>query len=321
VGEQVADALTTSGLRGTLPVGAELPRVGRMSLGPVPIGFSLRRTAMSHGWCALAPTAYDDRTNTLHRTLRLPDAGPLTVTVTQSRDGRLRASWGRTAGTCADRVAIRAQARHMLALDDDLADLHLRCAAVPGLEWVAELAVGRILRSPTVFEDLAKTLATTNCSWRLTELMTERIVASLGEPGPAGERAYPLPQSFVKAGESHFTDVVRAGYRARAFVELAQQTGDDVLDSASWFDPALGDDDVLGRVRSLRGFGPYAAEGMLGLLGRPRGLALDSWIRARLPEVLGRAAMTDAEIAARYTPLGRWAGLGLWLELTRDWFE
>ncbi len=321
MGELAEEVLTADGLHGRLPLGAELPRVGRMSLGPVLAAFSLRRTAMSHGWCALAPTAYDDRRDALHRTLSLPDAGPLTVTVTQSKDGKLRASWGRVDGTCDDRIEIKRQLRHMLALDDDLSDLHARCAKVKSLRWVRDLGVGRILRSPTVFEDLVKTLATTNCSWRLTELMTERIVDTLAVVGPAGERAFPPPSAFVAAGESHFTDVVRAGYRARAFVELAQRFVDGDIDSDSWFSADLSDADVLDQVKALRGFGPYAAEGMLGLVGRPRGLALDSWIRAKLPRILGREAMTDAEIAERYAPLERWAGLGLWLELTRDWFD
>ncbi len=320
MGEQVAQELRGSSLHGTPPPGAELPRVGRMSLGGVPPGFSLRRTAMSHGWCALAPSAYDDRAGALHRTLSLPDAGALTVTVTQRRDGRLSASWGRVAGTCADRVAIKSQFRHMLAVDDDLTELHAGCAALPGLEWVAELGVGRLLRSPTVFEDLARTLATTNCSWALTELMCRRMVDSLGAAGPAGERAFPTPQAVLDAGATHFADVVRAGYRARSFVELAGAVADGTLDPSSWWDPLTSDSDVLAQVRTLRGFGPYAAEGMLGLLGRPKGLALDSWIRAKLPRLLGKESMTDAEIADRYAPLGRWAGVGLWLELTRDWF-
>ena len=80
------------------------------------------------------------------------------------------------------------------------------------------------------------------------------------------------------------------------------------------------DAEVLRELLALRGFGPYAAEGMLGLLGWPRGLAIDSWVRAKLPRLLGAESLTDAEIAARYAPLGRWAGTGLWLELTRDWF-
>jgi N-glycosylase/DNA lyase len=317
VGAEAEAALREPGVQGDVPPGAELRREGRMSLGPVPPGFDLARTVTSHGWCQLAPTAFDERTRTLHRTLALPDAGPLTVSV-RERSGRLEASWGRVHGSCDDRVAVKAQLRRMLALDDDLTELYDHCASVPELAWVPASGLGRLLRSPEVFEDLAKTLATTNCSWALTRLMCRRLVDSLGAEGPAGERAFPTPEAVAAAGEAHLTDVVRAGYRARAFVELATRYRD--LGTDRWFDPALSDDDVLGEIRALRGFGPYAAEGMLGLLGRPRGLAIDSWVRAKLPRLLGRESMTDAEIRAHVAPLGRWAGTGLWLELTRDWF-
>jgi N-glycosylase/DNA lyase len=317
VGAEAEAALREPGLQGEVPPGAELTRTGRMSLGPVPQRFDLARTVMSHGWCQLAPTAFDEPRRVLHRTLALPDAGPLTVSVREARGG-LEASWGRGKGTCDDRIAVKAQLRRMLALDDDLTELYAHCAEVPTLTWVPASGLGRMLRSPDVFEDLTKTLATTNCSWALTKLMSRRLVESLGAEGPAGERAFPTPAAMSKAGERHFTDVVRAGYRSRAFVELAVAYPD--LGTDRWWDPAYDDADVLRDVRALRGFGPYAAEGMLGLLGRPRGLAIDSWVRAKLPGLLGRSSMTDAEIAAHFAPLGRWAGAGLWLELTRDWF-
>lgn len=317
MGAEAEAALREPGVQGEVPPGADLPRAARMSLGPVPPGFDLARVVMSHGWCQLAPTAFDEPRRVLHRTLALPDAGPLTVSV-RERAGRLEASWGRVKGSCDDRVAIKAQLRRMLSLDTDLTDLYAACANVPSLRWVPASGLGRLLRSPTVFEDLAKTLATTNCSWALTKLMCRRLVDSLGAQGPEGERAFPAPAAMVAAGEAHFADVVRAGYRARAFVELAARY--ESLGVERWEDPAVGDDEVLREVKALRGFGPYAAEGMLGLLGRPKGLAIDSWVRAKLPRLLGRDAMTDAEIAAHYAPLGRWAGMGLWLELTRDWF-
>ena len=321
MGEQAAAAITAGAVHGDIPPGAELPRAGSISLGAVPTGLTLRRTAMSHGWCALAPTAYDAGRDVLHRTLRLPSAGPRTVSIRQRADGRLTASWaGGPVGTD-DRRAIRAQCRDMLALDDDLTELHAACRRSPQLAWAAELGVGRLLRSPTVFEDLTKTLATTNCSWALTRLMCRRLVDSLGERGANGETAFPTAEAVAAAGVAHFTDAVRAGYRARAFVELAERVASGELPVESWRDPARSDDEVLDAVRSLRGFGPYAAQGMLGLLGRPRGLALDSWVRATLPRLVGVPAMTDAQIADRYAEFGRWAGVALWLELTRDWFD
>lgn len=302
-----------AGLIGVSPPGAELPRRGRLRLTGVPADWALDRVARSHGWSGLPPCAYDPGRRLLHRTLALPDAGPLTVTVA---DGGV-VSWGRVSGTRADRAAIRRQLRRMLALDDDLSDLHAACRSVGFLAWVPASGAGRMLRSSSVWEDLARMLATTNCSWSLTRAMLTRLVDTLGAAGPAGERAFPTRAAVAAAGAGHLREVVRAGYRAEAFVALAE-TG---LPVESWLDPALSDRHVLAEIQRLRGFGPYAAEGMLGLLGRPRGLALDSWVRAKLPRLLGLAAMTDAQIAARYAPLGRWAGTGLWLELTRDWFD
>lgn len=307
----VTDPVT---LLGQLPAGAQLARRGSLRLA-WPTGFDFDRTVRSHGWCGLAPSAYDRERAEFHRTLALPDAGPLTVTV--AADGQV--SWGRTRGTTADRAAIRRQLRHMLCLDDDLSALHEACRELPAAAWVVGAGAGRLLRSPTAWEDLARTLATTNCSWALTRQLTTRLVATLGVTGPAGERAFPTPEAVLAAGVGHLREVVRAGYRSASFVELARTAAAGVPDG--WWDPARSDAEVRGEVLALRGFGPYAADGMLGLLGRPRGLALDSWVRAKLPRLLGREAMEDDAIGARYAALGRWAGSVLWLELTRDWFE
>jgi N-glycosylase/DNA lyase len=325
MGAESENELVSTSVHGDVPPGAELKRVGRMSLGPVPRPFSLHRTAMSHGWCSLTPTAYDEARGVLHRTLSLPDAGPLTVSVRQRPDGRLEASWGRVEGSCADRIAVKQQLRRMLAVDDDLDELYAACRADRATSWIRELAVGRLLRSPTVFEDLGKTLTTTNCSWSLTRSMCRRLVDVLGAEGPAGERAFPTPAALARAGEDVLRDEIRAGYRSRAFVELGAAVAGGRLDPERWLaahpDADRDDDAVRAEIEALRGFGPYASQGMLGLLGRPRGLALDSWVRVKLPSILGRAAMTDAEIAERYSPYGRWGGTVLWLELTRDWFE
>jgi N-glycosylase/DNA lyase len=279
----------------------------------VPAAWSLDRTARSHGWCGLPPNAYDPVRGLFHRTLELPDAGPLTVSV--GPDGTV--TWGRVPGTAADRAAIRTQLATMFAFDVDLTGFHRACERFAPLGWAPGVDAGRLLRSPTVWEDLARTLATTNCSWSLTRSMVTRLVDTLGREGPAGERAFPSPDSVVAAGEPHLRDVVRAGYRSAAFVALAQR----IPELGSLSDTTRSDEETLATLLALRGFGPYAAQGMLGLLGRPRGVALDAWVRARLPAVVGREAMTDKQITERYAPLGRWAGTGLWLELTRDWFD
>ena len=61
-------------------------------------------------------------------------------------------------------------------------------AASPELRWVTPGA-GRMTRCQTVFEDVVKTICTTNCTWSATVRMVQGLVAGLGEPavGCTGE--------------------------------------------------------------------------------------------------------------------------------------
>ena len=285
---------------------------------PTPEAFDFDRVVRSHGWYALPPTAYAD--GVLTRTLLLPDAHARTVRVTYMGTNMAVRVDGEKLNPV-DRAAVRRDLMHMLALDADLSELHAACAGVPHLTWVPATGAGRLFRSPTVWEDLVKTLCTTNCSWAATRGMVGRLVETLGEPAPDGAHAFPTAGAVARSGVPHLKDVVRMGYRAPALIELAESIESGTLDTDHWFDPAVPDEQVHAELLALRGFGPYAAEGMLGLLGRPRGLALDSWIRANLPRLIGRRSMTDKQIAARYRKLGRWAGTGLWLEVTQRWFD
>jgi hypothetical protein len=57
----------------------------------------------------------------------------------------------------------------MLRLDQDLAEFWSICKRDPALSWVPRRGAGRLLASPTLFEDLAKLLMTTNCTWAVTQ--------------------------------------------------------------------------------------------------------------------------------------------------------
>ena len=236
--------------------------------------YDLARVARSHGGVGLAPTAWDG--TRLH--LRLPDpvvvAPDLTVT------------W---AGRAPDVAVLR----HVLSLDDDLSDLHDACDRVPGLSWARAADAGRLLRSPTVWQDLVGVLASTNASYAATQRMLRALV---------GDGPFPSPDEVAAR------DLSAWGYRAPSLLALAATD----LDPQRWLDPALPDDVVVAEVRALRGFGPFAAASLLPLLGRPRPLVLDAWLRQ------GRS---DAEVPARYGPAGRWAGTALWIEATASWLR
>ena len=69
----------------------------------------------------------------------------------------------------------------------------------------------------------------------------------------------------------------------------------------------------------LPGFGPYAAENMLRLLGRFEHLALDSWVLRVWRERYGGRA-TERAILRRVERYGEHKGLAFWLLVTAHWY-
>ena len=139
-----------------------------------------------------------------------------------------------------------------------------------------------MLRSPTVFEDVVKTICTTNCAWSATVRMTTALVDHLGLEAPDGRRAFPTPAAMAEAGEAFYRDVVRAGYRGAYLRSLAEDVAEGRLDLEALNDPELSDEEVAERLLALPGCGPYATAHMMMLLGRYSRLVLDSWTRPDL---------------------------------------
>jgi len=272
----------------------------------------LRRTLASHGVADLPPNEIDAEAGTLTTTLALPQ-GPATVHVGEGSAGSVRVTGH------GPRAGVLDTIHHMLRLDADLSTFYVLAREDPDLSWAAE-GSGRMLRSPTVFEDVVKTICTTNCTWSATVRMTTALVDNLGPEAPDGRRAFPTPAAMAGAGEEFYRDVVRAGYRGAYLRSLAESVAEGRLDLEALNDPGLTDDDVAERLLALPGCGPYATAHMMMLLGRYSRLILDSWTRPTYARLRGRKA-ADRTIERRFRPYRDYAGLAFWLYLTRDWVE
>lgn len=279
----------------------------------------LRRTLGSHGVAALPPQRLDETARVLETTLPV-GRGARTIRIQPGRRGH--AAVVLLSGRAGQRDAARLleTVAHLLRLDDDLSPFYEVAAADPALDWVTAGA-GRMLRSPTVFEDVVKTIATTNCSWALTTRMVTAIVDNLGVAAPGGRRAFPSAEAMAGAGEDFYREVARSGYRAPYFLQLATAVAEDAIDLEALRDPGLPDEEVAARLLALPGIGPYgAAHVMLTSAGRYSRLVLDSWTRPKYARLAGRRAK-DATIERRFRRYGEWAGLAFWLQLTRDWID
>lgn len=279
----------------------------------------LRRTLASHGVATLAPQRVDMERWVLESTLDA-DGEARTISVASGPPGELVVRADGAPLPARRRDALLAVVRHILALDEDLRTFYELAATDPQLAWVTTGA-GRMLRSPTVFEDVVKTVCTTNCAWSATVRMTDALVSELGAQASDGRRAFPSPDAMAGAGPAFYRDVARAGYRGAYLLRLARSVADGELDLEALRDPELDDDDVEKRLLALPGVGPYAAAHvMLTSLGRYGRLVLDSWTRPTYARLHGRAA-SDAAIAKRFRRYGRYAGLACWLFCTKDWVE
>ena len=282
--------------------------------------FELALALHGHGWIHLPPHRWDEAKGQWSVPLRL-GRQVVAAHVRQSRASVTARLVGARRLGARDVAESRRQLAHMLRLHDDLARFWSMCEGKPRLDWVARRGGGRLLRSATLFEDLLKILFTTNCTWAATTSMTQKLVDAIGDDAPDGLRAFPTAAQCARE-PAFFRDVVRAGYRADACAQLARAFADGAVCDASFADTTIDTATMRKRLLALRGFGPYAAGQALRLLGRYDDLALDSWCRAQMASILGRAqAPGDAWFSRRYAGFGDCAGLAMWCEVTADWHE
>jgi N-glycosylase/DNA lyase len=284
-----------------------------------PRDFSFRRTVASHGWCDLAPFSVAVDASWIATTVSQPE-GRARPIVLADDGGVVLETPG--AVSPSERRSLIAVGRRVLSLDVDVSAFHAAVRRDPRYRWIADTRSGRLLRSPTAFEDVVKLVLTTNCSWSFTKKMTAAIVERYGEKAPDGTRSFPTPRRLARVAEREFRDDVRAGYRSPYLVDLCRAIVNGDSNPASW-DTDPRDAAILRKeIVKLPGVGPYVAENLLKFLGKPDGLALDSAIRAKYFEMYhGGRKIKDSSIARRVAPMGRWAGLALWFDLWRAWTD
>jgi 3-methyladenine DNA glycosylase/8-oxoguanine DNA glycosylase len=283
----------------------ELPLRGA---GGEPISFV--RTIHSHGCARLAPAEIETSPLAYRRHFRV-GARVLDVTM-RERGGRLVVEappLRRPEAHCLEGAIAR-----MFRLHDDLSPFYQRIANDAVLGWAARGA-GRILASPTVFEDVIKTICTTNCAWSATIRMTRALTELDGG-------AFPEAAMVAAAPESWFRDVARMGYRGPYVRAIARGVVSGELDLESLSDAGSnGDAEVERTLLALPGIGPYGAAHVMQLLGRHGSLVLDSWTRPKYRRLAGKKQAADSAIRRAFARYGEYAGLAFWLYLTRDWLD
>jgi 3-methyladenine DNA glycosylase/8-oxoguanine DNA glycosylase len=285
---------------------------------PVPSDYRLPRDYCSYGYFLLEPNHWEPRTATLSRILEL-DNGPTRLDITQAANGTTRK--GHPLTIRPDRFLKKPEREHakrlltrMLRLDESHDHIREFHKVDPRFRRSGR---GRLMRSPTLFEDVIKTVTSCNVTWPSTITMNRRLCEVVGRGG-----AFPSSRQLARTRPATLRARCRVGYRDARIIELAELFSTPPAKGGlnqEWLeDPKTPDDDLWNTLIDLPGIGPYAAANIMQLLGRYHRLPLDSESIRHGKTVMGLKG-NDRQIMKRvakhFAPFGVHAFRSYWFEL------
>jgi 3-methyladenine DNA glycosylase/8-oxoguanine DNA glycosylase len=235
----------------------------------------------------------------------------------------------------AEQAEVAGKVGWMLGLEQDFSAFYALAREEPKLAHVEERAQGRVLRSPTLFEDTVKTILTTNTSWAGTIRMVKALVSQFGTPLPADptRHAFPTPDQLAATDEETLRSAAGLGYRAPYVLELARSVASgtlrlplrpfdraqdklcsgQTLDLEGFKTTDIPTSQLRKQLLAIKGVGEYAAANLLILLGRYDFVPMDSWaLKMVSHEWYDGEPVGRAEIEAAFEHWGEWKGLAYW---------
>jgi 3-methyladenine DNA glycosylase/8-oxoguanine DNA glycosylase len=285
--------------------------------------FNFLSVVNSHGWRQLAPFSYDEISNTLCYILRLPNGRVIELALQAGTDG---VAVETEKLDKAERREVAGKVTWMFGLDMDFSPFYAAARLEPKLRRAKKLARGRVLRSPTLFEDVIKTILTTNTLWGATRNMTLKLVNELGastaptrregaSPLSAMEnkKSFPTPEAIAASSPGFLQEKIRVGYRAPAIHELGVRVASGAFDLEALKTSELPTLELRKELLTINGVGPYAAANLLLILGRSDFIPIDSWALKLVSHEWYRGKpITAKEVEKRFEKWGEFKGLAFW---------
>ena len=275
--------------------------------------FNFHNTVRSHGWYQMAPFVYDKESNILNYVIRLKTGKVLKIQIREAPDGiSVEANKKLTKAEVSD---LTEAVIWMFGLDMDFSAFYAVAKKEPKLTHVEQKAYGRVLRSPTLFEDVLKTILTTNTLWTATKRMNLNLMNQFGPTlnESSEKRAFPSPTEIAASSPEVLKEAVRVGYRAPSIHELAVRVASGELDLESLKTSNLPTLELRKELLKIKGVGPYAAANLLLILGRGDFIPVDSWaLKLVSHEWYDGEPVTPKQVEEHFEKWGEFKGLAYW---------
>ncbi|HET9908200.1 MAG TPA: hypothetical protein VFQ23_16230 [Anaerolineales bacterium] len=284
--------------------------------------FKFQSVVDSHGWRQLAPFSYDELSNTLSYVLRLSNGRVIQLQFHDAVDGV-------TVETekldKLEKKEVTNIVTWMFGLDMDFSSFYNASRGEPKLARAKKLSLGRLLRAPTLFEDVVKTILTTNTLWAATRNMSRKLVDEFGLALRGGssfsrpvdealnKKSFPTPEAIAASNPETLKEKIRVGYRAPAIHQLAVRVASGQLDLESLKTSGLPTVELRKELMKINGVGPYAAANLLMLLGRHDFIPIDSSALSVVSQEWYEGnPVTAKEVEKHFTKWGEHKGLAFW---------
>jgi len=290
-----------------------------------PCMFDLRSLLHAHGWIDLLPNFLHANGNGFERVEALPGGQVVLLRMSEESGGGLKKIIAHVQHTQRisqkDLDELRARVTRMLRLDEDFEEFYALCSRARAPWNQMPAGWGRLLRSPTVFEDLVKVICTTNMQWGGTKRMVSELVNNYGKPfaEQACLKCFPNPSEIAAIPFTQFQSSLRLGYRAAYVHELAVRMLENPQDFNFLNDHRMPAQELKKNLLGIKGIGNYAAASMLMLLGCYDAIPVDSVFRTFMRRKYCPDSQIDLQrIDALYAKWGKWKFLAYWYELLSE---
>ncbi|XP_019236741.1 PREDICTED: uncharacterized protein LOC109216979 [Nicotiana attenuata] len=240
----------------------------------------------------MAPNCWEPSSKSFSRPLRLADSTSVMTSISQppGKDHLAIKVYGAGILSLKDELAIQSQVKRMLRLSDkdeeDVRDFHK-------LHPEAEAkGFGRLFRSPTLFEDIAKSLLLRFCPWKtsldlskaLCDLQYKKFKSKRKRANISAYGDFPNAEELASFSEKELKSKGNFGYRAGELVMFAKQVVDGEIKLSKFEKDHIGTKLSWSELK-INGAGPFTINTIMMCAGHYNYIPVDSETIRHMDEV------------------------------------
>jgi len=242
---------------------------------------NLESTVKSHGWVNLPPFIWDEQKKRLHRHENM-NGKQVELVLAQKNERIMCSCYSSSVLSKSEKSLLRERFLYMVGREIELDGFIILAKTLdPQIYKLANRGWARFLRGTSLFEDVVKTLFTTNASWQFTQHMCRRLLEECPRQDQTIQNSlfFPSLEEISEISVSVLEKKCKLGYRAQYLKNVARA----FMENDSFV--GWSSSEVLSYLRGVKGLGEYSINHIGMLLGKYDQIPVDSEVRGYFRQV------------------------------------